>query len=160
MPHVEKDEVVRNILERLISISGRKTDKVYALMTMETLIKDLEPQFNFLKNIQINEDVYTEDTVSTVSLHSNFRDVPPNDLGKALHAIIFQLNRNLGNKAGHFFIKELRNTLSDDYLTTMREMGVDLGMMQLETEVSRLEQQVIYHKPEENYEDDNEDRER
>ena len=147
MPHVEKDEVVRNILERLILISGRKTDKVYALMTMESLIKDLQAQYSFLKNIQINEDLYSEDTITTVSLRSNFHDVTATDLGKALHAIIFQLNRSLGDLAGHFFIKELRNTLSDDYLTTMREMGVDLGIMQLETEVSHLEQQLAHHKP-------------
>ena len=131
MPHVEKDEVVRNILERLISISGRKTDKVYAVMTMESLIKDLQPQYSFLKNIQISEDLYTEDAVTTVSLRSTFQDVTATDLGRALHAIIFQLNRSLGDRAGHFFIKELRNTLDDDYLTTMREMGVDLGLMQL-----------------------------
>jgi len=150
MPHVEKDEVVRNILERLISISGRKTDKVYAVMTMESLIKDLEQQFKFLKNIEINDDVYSEDAVTTVNLRGNFHNVTSHDLGKALHAIIYELNRNLGDRAGHFFIKELRNTLSDDYLTTMHEMGVDLGLMQLETEVNRLEQQVVHHKlPEE-----------
>jgi len=154
MPHIEPDQVVRDILERLISISGRKTDKVYALMTLETLIKDLEPQFTFLKNVHINDDLYSEDAIKTVNLTSTLNNVTPTDLGRALHAIITTMNRTLGDKAGHFFVKELRNTLTDDYLTTMREMGVDLGLMQLEAEVDHLEHELTHHKTTENLEND------
>jgi hypothetical protein len=147
MPHVEKDQIVRNLIERLITISGRKTDKVYALMTMETLIKDLEPRFTFLKNVKINDDLYSEETVTSVNLTSSLNDISPTDLGRAIHAIITTMNRNLGEKAGHFFIKELRNTLTDDALSSMREMGVDLGLIQLETEVDRLERNLTNPEP-------------
>lgn len=154
MPHVEPDQVIRDILERLISISGRKTDKVYALMTLETLIKDLEPQFSFLKNIHINDDFYSEDTINTVDLTHTLNDITPTDLGRALRDIITTMNRTLGAKAGHFFVKELRNTLTDDYLTTMREMGVDLGLMQLEAEVDRLEHQLTHRQTTDETDDD------
>lgn len=146
MPPIQQQEVVRNILERLIAISGRKTDKVHALMTMETLIKDLEPQYTFLKDITINDDIYSEDAVTTINLTTTLNTVTPTDLGKALHAIITRMNRSLGDKAGHFFVKELRNTLSDDCLASMRTMGVDLGLMQLESEVNDLHRHLT-HQP-------------
>jgi hypothetical protein len=152
MPRIEKDHVVRNLIERLITITGRKTDKIYALMSMETLIKDLEPKYTFLKNIKINDDFYSEDTVTAVNLTGSLNDINPTDLGRALHAIITTMNRNLGEKAGHYFIKELRNTLTDDSISTMREMGVDLGLIQLETEVDRLERNLTHPEPEEDNE--------
>jgi len=144
MPHIQQQEVVRSILERLIAISGRKTDKVYALMTLETLIKDLQPEFTFLKDITINDDLYSEDTVTAVNLASTLNDITPADMGRALQAIITRMNRSLGYKAGHFFVKELRNTLSDDCLTSMRAMGVDLGLLQLETEVNDLHRHLTH----------------
>jgi hypothetical protein len=144
MPQIQQQEVVRSILERLIAISGRKTDKIYALMTLEILIKDLQPEFTFLKDIKINDDFYTEDAVTSVNLASTLNDIIPTDLGKALQAIITRMNRSLGNKAGHFFVKELRNTLSDDCLTSMHKMGVDLGLMQLESEVNDLHKHLTH----------------
>lgn len=146
MPTPEKSDVMKNVLKTLISISSRKTDLPYALMTMEDLIKQLEPKYDFLKHIQINDDVYNEETASIISVMADINTVPPIEMGKALHAIINSLNRSLGERAGHFFIKEIRNTLSDEYLSVMKTMGVDLGMMQLESEIMRLEQDMAERK--------------
>jgi hypothetical protein len=146
MPAPEKSEVMKNVLKTLISISSRKTDLPYALMTIEDLIKRLESRYEFLKHVQINDDVYNEETANLVSVMSDINTVPPTEMGKALHAIIESLNRSLGDRAGHFFIKEIRNTLNDEYLTVMKTMGVDLGMMQLESEIIRLEREMAERK--------------
>lgn len=146
MPTPEKSEVMKNVLKTLISISSRKTDLPYALMTMDDLIKRLEPRYEFLKLVQINDDVYNEETANLVSVMSDINTVPPTEMGKALHAIIESMNRSLGDRAGHFFIKEIRNTLNDEYLFIMKTMGVDLGMMQLESEIIRLERDIAERK--------------
>jgi hypothetical protein len=142
MPSPEKSDVMKSVLKTLISISSRKTDLPYAVMTMEDLIKRLETKFNFLKHVQINDDVYNEATNDVISVMSDINAVPPTELGKALHAIIDSVNRSLGENAGHFFIKEIRNTLSDEYLTVIKNMGLDLGIMQLESEITRLERDL------------------
>ena len=146
MPTPEKSDLMKNVLKTLISISSRKTDLPFALMTMEDLIKRLEPKYEFLKLIQINDDVYNEETANIVSVMSDINKVPPTEMGKALHAIIASLNRSLGDRAGHFFIKEIRNTLSDEYISVMKTMGVDLGIMQLEDEVMRLQKEITERK--------------
>jgi hypothetical protein len=77
---------------------------------------------------------------------SDINTVSPTELGKALHSIIDSMNRSLGINAGHFFIKEIRNNLSDEDLSVMRDMGVDLGLMQLESEIIRLEREITERK--------------
>jgi hypothetical protein len=142
MPVPEKSDVMKSVLKILISISSRKTDLPYAVMTMEDLIKRLETKYNFLKHVQINDDVYKEERADVISVMSDINTVPPTELGKALHAIIDSVNRSLGENAGHFFIKEIRNTLSDEDLTVIKNMGLDLGIMQLESEITRLERDL------------------
>ena len=146
MPVLKKSEIMKNVLRTLISISSRKTDLPYTIMTMEDLIRRLETQYRFLKHIQINDDFYNEQSGDMISVMSDINTIPPNELGKALHSIIDSMNRSLGENAGHFFIKEIRNKLSDEYLTGMRDMGVDLGLMQLESEINRLEREIIERK--------------
>ena len=146
MPSPEKSDVMKNVLKTLISISSRKTDLPYAVMAIEDLIKRLEVKYQFLKLVQINNDVYSEETNEFISVMSDINTVPSTELGQALHAIIDSMNRQLGDDAGHFFIKEIRNKLSDEYLSVMKGMGVDLGMMQLESEISHLERDLADRK--------------
>ena len=96
MPAPEKSDVMKSVLKTLISISSRKTDFPYAVMTMDDLIKRLETKYNFLKHVQINDDVYKEETTEVISVMSDINAVPPTELGKALHAIIDSVNRSLG----------------------------------------------------------------
>ncbi len=146
MPSPKKSEIIKNVLRTLVTISSRKTDLPYTIMTMDDLIRRLETQYRFLKHIQIKDDFYNEESSDMISVLSDINSVPPNELGKALHSIIDSMNRSLGDNAGHFFIKEIRNRLSDEYLTVIRDMGVDLGLMQLESEINRLEREITGRK--------------
>ena len=146
MPVLKKSDIMKNVLKTLISISSRKTDLPYTILTMDELMKRLETQYRFLKHIQINDDFYSEQTGDIISVMSDINAVPPTELGKAIHSIIDSMNRSLGENAGHFFIKEIRNKLSDEYLMSMRDMGVDLGLMQLESEIYRLEREIADRK--------------
>jgi len=59
-------------------------------------------------------------------------------LGNALYDIIKNVNSALGKDAGHFFIKELRTNIGTEHITKMEDIGLDLGLMQLEFEVSEM----------------------
>jgi len=146
MPSPEKSDVIKNVLKTLISISSRKTDLPYAIMSIEELIKKLELKYHFLKLVQINNDVYNEEITDFINVMSDINTVSSTEVVQALHAIIDTTNRQLGSNAGHFFIKEIRNKLSDDYLSVMKDMGIDLGLMQLESEISRLEKDLAERK--------------
>ncbi|KYK21107.1 hypothetical protein AYK25_03780 [Thermoplasmatales archaeon SM1-50] len=148
MPLTEKSEIMKSVLRTLISISSRKTDLPYTVMTIEDLMKHLETQYKFLKHVRINNNFYKEDTGDFITVMSEINTVPPIQLGRAIYSIIDSMNRSLGDNAGHFFIKEIRNKLSDDHLNIIKEMGVDLGLMQLESDISRLHEEIRKRKKE------------
>jgi hypothetical protein len=145
VPEADNVNIIKNVVNVLISISGRKTDHGHALMMMDALIKQLEPQFNFLKNIHIPEKLYSESS-EIVSVMSDINVVKPTEMGKAIHALILTLHDSLGDSAGHFFIKEIKQTLGDEYVSRMKEIGVDFTLLQLDDEFTRMKKLLAHQK--------------
>lgn len=145
MPELEKSAIVENLLNILINISGRKTDRGHAVFTLDAVMKKLEDKYDFLKHVKIKDTRYIED-VDTVSVMSDINVVESSEMGRALQDIITTMDNSLGKDAGHFFIKELRTSLDDDYKTSIDDMGVDLSLMQLEREVKELEKSITRKK--------------
>ena len=137
MPNFDNSEVVKHILQTLINITSRKTTKDLALSTMYDLIKKLQGKYEFLKHIEIKDTRFIE-FEEPVSVMSDIDGVKLNEIGKALSDIIKTMKIDLGRNAGYFFIKELKNNIRDEYSSTLEEMGLDFGVMQLEFEVSEM----------------------
>ena len=142
MSQIENSEVVRHVLQKLIDISGRKTTKGHAVSTMYELIKKLKEKHNFLKHVEIKDTRFIE-MDEPVTVMSDMNSVKSYDIGEALQDIIKTMNIALGKDAGHFFIKELRNSIGDIYYSTIMDMGLDLGLMQLEYELNELEKKLL-----------------
>ena len=142
MVEIENSEIIRKVLNTLVSISSRKTTEGYAVSIMDTLIKRLEGTYEFLKHVEVSDTRFLEDD-ATISVMSDIDSVQPTEIGKAIHDIIVTMNESLGKDAGHFFIKEISRNIGDDYHSTIKDMGVDLGLMQLEHEVNELEKRVF-----------------
>jgi DNA integrity scanning protein DisA with diadenylate cyclase activity len=141
MPVIEKSEVVKHILQKLIDISSRKTTEGHAILTIEELIKKLEEKYDFLKHVEIKDTRFLE-LDDSVSVMSDINVIKLNDVGRALSDIIIRMNIALGEDAGHFFIKELRSNIEEAYDPIIKNMGLDLGLMQLEHEVNELEKKL------------------
>lgn len=147
MARLEKSDVVKNLLTNLISISGRKTDRGHAITILDSVMRELENKYDFLKHVQIKDTRYIED-IDTVKVMPDINEVNSSMMGKALQDIITTMDSSLGENAGHFFIKELNNRLDDNNKTVINDMGVDLSMMQLEREVKDLEKAITRKKEE------------
>ena len=141
MAQFENSKVVKYILNKLIDISSRKTSHGNAVITIDQSLKNLIDEYDFLKHVEIKNTQYTEDG-NTITVMSDIDKIDTNEMGKAIYAIIQTMNRSLGKNAGHFFIKELRSNIDDDYHSSIRDMGVDLSLMQLEFEVEKLEKKI------------------
>ena len=138
---MKNSDIIDRLLQTLINISGRKTTGGYAVSVMDSTINKLQSQYDFLKHIEIRDTRYVEDS-NSISVMSDINSIPAENVGKALRDIISTVNQTLGRDAGHFFIREISSTLGDDYTSVMKDMGVDLGLMQLEHEVSELEKRI------------------
>jgi DNA integrity scanning protein DisA with diadenylate cyclase activity len=137
LPQLENSEVVKYVLQKLIDISSRKTTAGHAVSTMQDLVKNLERKYNFLKNVEIKDYRFIEIN-EPITVMSGINKIKLMEVGKALTDIIKTMHIRLGEEAGHFFIKEFKNSLEGEYSTTIEEMGLDLGLMQLEFEVNKM----------------------
>ena len=141
MAQIDNLEVVRHVLDILINISSRKTTQGHAVSTMADLIKKLESKYEFLKHIEVNDALFLEGG-EPITVMAGINKVKSNELGNALYDIIKTMNTALGKDAGYFFIKELKNNLEDIYSANFEDMGLDLGLMQLEHEISELSRKI------------------
>jgi len=141
MPDFDNSEVVRHILQTLINITSRKTTKDQALSTMYDLIKKLQGKYKFLRHIEIKDTRFME-FEEPVTVMSDIDGVKLNEIGKALSDIIKTMKIDLGRNAGYFFIKELKNNIRDEYYSTLEEMGLDFGVMQLEFEINEMSKKL------------------
>jgi len=137
MAELENSKVVDYILKTLINISSRKTTAGYAISTMDDLIKKLTDKYDFLKHIEVKDTRFSESD-DAISVMADINKIKSNEVGKALYDIIKKMNVALGKNAGHFFIRELRSNINDFYYARVEDMGLDLGLMQLENEVDDM----------------------
>jgi len=134
---VENSELMKQILTTLLTISGRKTTPSHAVYVMTSTIEKLKKQYSFLNDIDVMDTTFIEEG-DQVTVMANINDISKNEFGSALKDIISTLTENLGKEAGHFFFKEISQKLSEDSISTMRDFGIDLGLMQLEQMVSKM----------------------
>ncbi len=138
---IENSKIVEKVLTTLLRIVKRKTTEGYAVSVMDSLIKKLEINYNFLKHVEIKDTRFSESDIP-ITVMSDVNSIPPGEVGKAIQSIISTMNESLGKDVGHFFIKELSQNIGDEYDSVIKDMGVDLNLMQLEHEVSELEKRM------------------
>ena len=137
MPEIDNSELVGYVLRKLVDISSRKTTQEQAFSTMSGLIKKFQNKYDFLRHVEVKDTRFSE-LQDPITVMSDFDNVKSDQVGKALYDIIKNMNESLGKNAGHFFIKELRTKIDENYATIIEDMGLDLGLMQLEFEVSQM----------------------
>ena len=146
---IENSKVMKNVLNTLLTTSSRKDTDIDIVSTMDSLVKKLEGKYSFLKHVEINDTRFFE-AGDSVTVMSDLDSVSSTEVGEAIHDIIFSMIESLGRDAGFYFIKEIGHRIGDDYYTTIKDnMGVNLSLMQLEWDVSRMERRLAdRHKPE------------
>jgi hypothetical protein len=139
---MENSDVIKEVLTTMINISGRKTNKGHAVFVMDSSLKKLLDKYDFLKHIEIKDTRFIENT-DPISVMSDVDSVSPSDIGRAIQEIITTMDESLGKDAGYFFIKEISRNINDDYHPIIKDMGIDLSLMQLEREIKEMEKRII-----------------
>lgn len=139
---MENSDIIKEVLTTMINISGRKTNKGHAIFVMGSSLKKLMNKYDFLKNVEIVDTRFVENA-DPISIVSDLDSVPSDQIGAAIQDIITTMDETLGKEAGYFFIKEISRNINDEYHSTMKDMGVDLSLMQLEHEIKKMEKRLV-----------------
>ena len=98
---------------------------------MSSLIKELEPEYDFLQYVKI-QDIRLLEEKERVNVTKNIDDVLPVQIGKVVHVIILNLSRSLGDKEGYFLIKEFQQRVGSQYFSIIKNIGIDTEEILLE----------------------------
>ena len=139
---IENNKLIKEILNTIIDISGRKTTQSHAVYLLESTLKNLKDQYTFLDTINVQDTTYLEDG-EPVSIMGEVNNIASKEIGIAVKDLITTLNRSLGDDAGHFFLKELSHKLNDESVDALKNMGVDLDLMHLEQQITKMQKSIF-----------------
>ena len=118
--------VLKELLTSLLEVTSSKTSHAHAYLVITTLLRQLEKEYEFLKDVHIDQQNMTNGQRYDVRVGEQVNAVASENVGRFLQSLLEILHTHLGKQAGYFFIRELRDNLQDDSYALMREMGVDL----------------------------------
>ena len=130
MSDIKNSEIVRNILKGLFKVAGRRTSQHFVTTVLGAIIRTLENNYDFLKHVRLKDDNVNVDDVLYIS--SDIDNVETSVLCKGVEAIVRVVYMDLRGQGGLFFIRELKTHAGENVISTIRENGVDLELMEIE----------------------------
>ena len=135
MLKVKNSDVFKHVLSSLVNVTSSKTSEEHALLMVNTLLKNLELEYDFLRYIKIDDVEGIDNNLDAIVVVSDINYVESIRIGKAIQSLVDVLKKHLGKKAGYYFIREFRDDLGEDYNLIIKNMGVDLRLVELQDEM-------------------------
>jgi len=127
--------ITEKIILSLINVTKNKTSSEYAWTVVKAVLKNLTSQFDFINFINIRR---IDNGVFEVIIDDNLNNVDHKLLGKAIQNIIDFFKKRMGERAGFYFIKDLKNDLGEENCVLIKKMGVDFRLTDLQNEISTI----------------------
>jgi len=131
MPQLENKDILGCILKSTINVIGRRTSESYANIFISNTLKELSGKYSFFRFVEINITQYSE-TIETVKIDSDVNNVETKEIGRATNDFMKKITKSMGKSAGYYFIREIKETLPFDYEIAIKQLGVDLDLLQLQ----------------------------
>jgi len=121
--------VVEKMMYGLYNTAGRRTTYSFAIAIMDTITRTLEPRYDFLKYLMFKIQSDSNDVIK-IDPNINFAD--PAKVGKAIETIVNIVCMDLHEKAGLYFINELKKNTDQDVIESLNNFGVDLELLKIQ----------------------------
>jgi len=123
-------QVLGAVLNATYTVASRRTTQAFAATVLGAIIKTLEQNYPFLKNVSISDREVSGTNV--IGIDRDIDTINHEQIGKAIEAIIRIIYMDLVGKTGLFFLKELKEQAGEDVVSELRSYGVDLALLQTE----------------------------
>ena len=130
MPQLENKDVIGCVLKSMINVISRRTSEVFAVVVINNLLKKLQGKYDFLKYVEIRNIMYSE-AIDFVRVKPEINYVNNLEIGQAIKEIFDILTTSIGKNAGYYFLIEVKEGLTYENERRIKDLGVDLGLMQL-----------------------------
>ncbi len=121
--------VTEKLMYSLYKTAGRRTSFNFAIAIMDTITRTLEQRYDFLRYILFRTQRGAEEVIK---IDSNINSADSFKVGKAIETIVKIVCMDLQEKAGLFFISELKKNTDSEVIDHLNVMGVDLELLQIQ----------------------------
>lgn len=121
-------EILKNTLFAICKVSGRRTSESFAYKVINTIVNSLKNRYMYLEHISIQGI----ESIDQIQVSTQINDIQTSELFKGLETIIRVVYMDLEDTAGLYFIKELKQQMEKDILTTLIKNGLDLNLLEIE----------------------------
>ena len=129
MIKVTNDKIFKKVIKSIYEVAGRRTSKKLSVAILNIIVRALEEKFDFLKYVSLN---IGNDSKNIVYVASDINYVDPIRVGRAIETIIQVVYMDLKENAGLYFIKELIKSAGKDVITALKNVGVDLELLEIQ----------------------------
>jgi hypothetical protein len=129
MIKVTNVKILKKVIKSIYEVACRRTSKKFSVAILNIIVRTLEEKFDFLKYVRLNIGI---DSENIVYVDSDINYVDPIRVGRAIETIIQVVYMDLKENAGLYFIKELIKSAGKDVITALKNVGVDLELLEIQ----------------------------
>jgi hypothetical protein len=135
---IKNSDLMKSVTMTLLAITSRRSSESLSVLLVDTILKTLKRRYPFLQyvTIQKNEGFQTSPG-DIIYVDPKIEEIDQETVAKVIESMIRIIVMDLKEKAGLFFVKELRERLGDNYIDYLRGFQVDFDLMQLEIDYAR-----------------------
>ena len=130
MPQLDNDKILGRILRSTIGVISRRTSETYANVVIGNVVNELAERYSFLNYVEIQGSKYTE-IFNVVDIKPEINYIEKEEISKAAKEFIEKITKSMGKSAGYYLIREIKEDLPFDYEKSIKELGIDLDILQL-----------------------------
>ena len=122
-------DILENVMNGLFTTAGKRTSKNFAVAVINAITRALEQRYDFLKYVKFDIKENSND-FGYISSDLNFIEL--NRIGQAVEAIIKGICMDFKDKAGLFFINELKKNTGNEAISDLKSAGIDFDLLQIQ----------------------------
>jgi hypothetical protein len=128
--NIENHDIFKNVFNTVFEILDRNIGKDSAYLILSETVSRLQIQNPELKYLKIN-DIRSIQNVDAITVDNEIDQVLPSKVGTSIQKCIQELNNNIVEKNNISLIEKIKNSLNNEYILKLEELGVNLDIIQL-----------------------------
>ena len=129
MTRLSNAEIFENVLHGLFTTAGKRTSKNFAGAVIHAITKALEQKYDFLKYIKFN---FKEKSDKIVNISPEMNSVNILRVGQAVEALVKVICMDFKDRAGLYFINEVKKNTGEEAISDLKEAGIDFELLQIQ----------------------------
>jgi len=135
-------DIIGHIIRSVIDVIRRRTSEGYALIVIGNVVRTMSKEYAFLNGVRIKGTQYDE-IADIVAVDDDVNYVDEKEIGAGVKDFIENVTTSMGSHAGYFFIKEVKEELPYYLGERLKNLGIDLNLMQLITTMTDIVERFV-----------------